>query len=271
MTTHISATVLSLAFCTAAVAGEQQDVMAVSRTATVQVQNLSAAPPRAGTGVFIAEQFVLTCFHVVGEFARDADGVPASVAGDIVVVLPDGQAARATVTTLPGGDDPAPVSHDFAVLKLSSKLKGPHAILPLAGAGRVPLVGDSVLFSGFPLNVPGLVTLRGMVAGFNRAGTRIFIQAPINKGNSGGAILDAEGRILGLINSREGAISAGLDSMRNRVRQQNGSVTFQGIDPLRTSAEIIDTVDQYISTGLGYAVSVDPIRAYLERHPDVLK
>ena len=88
---------------------------------------------------------------------------------------------------------------DIAVLKVDGK-DLPH--LPMADSDQIE-VGDVVLAVGNPFNVGQTVTL-GMVSAKGRGGVGLdyedFIQtdAAINPGNSGGALVDVEGRLVGL-------------------------------------------------------------------------
>jgi hypothetical protein len=48
-------------------------------------------------------------------------------------------------------------------------------------------------------------------------------------------------------------------------------VKLMGVDPLQATKNIIQTLDQYISTGIGYARSIKFAREYLGKHPELLK
>jgi serine peptidase DegS len=138
-----------------------------------------------GSGVIMrSDGYILTNEHVV------------SGVDDIAVALWDGRFASAEVV----GVDPAT---DLAVLKV--ELDGlPEA--PLA-EDRQPRVGDVVLAIGNALGLSHTVTL-GIVSATGRNDLRAqlyedFIQtdAAINAGNSGGALVNVEGEVIG-INTR---------------------------------------------------------------------
>jgi Do/DeqQ family serine protease len=144
-----------------------------------------------GSGVIVdAEGHILTNHHVVAGAER------------IEVQLADGREAMATVM----GSDP---ETDLALLRI------PLDKLPVATAGstRTLRVGDPVLAIGNPFGVGQTVT-SGIVSALGRSQLGInvfenFIQtdAAINPGNSGGALVDAEGRWVGVnsaIYSRSG-------------------------------------------------------------------
>jgi Do/DeqQ family serine protease len=136
-----------------------------------------------GSGVVVTKDgYVLTNNHVV-------DG-----ADKIQVDLTDGRSFEARVI---GTDQPS----DLAVLKI-----------PVSGLATVPIgdsekarVGDVVLAIGNPLGVGQTVTM-GIISGKGRAtgngngSFEDFIQtdAPINQGNSGGALVNTSGELVGI-------------------------------------------------------------------------
>jgi serine protease Do len=135
-----------------------------------------------GSGVIVTKDgYILTNDHVVDN------------ARQVKVTLPDGRQFTARVV----GRDP---KTDIAVVKIDAD----H--LPtvlMADSGKVK-VGDVVLAIGNPFGVGETVT-EGIVSAKNRGGMGIehyedFIQtdAAINPGNSGGALVDIDGRLIGI-------------------------------------------------------------------------
>ena len=135
-----------------------------------------------GSGVIMSEEgYILTNNHVIA--GADA----------IQVLLHDGRSATAQVV----GTDQAT---DLAVLKIS--LPRLQAIQP--GDSNAILVGDVVLAIGNPLGFGNSVT-QGIVSALGRWGLQAttyedYIQtdATIHLGNSGGALIDTRGRLLGI-------------------------------------------------------------------------
>src|SRR5262249_12387002 len=128
-------------------------------------------------------------------------------AQSIRVQIADGRVAEAHVV----GTDP---DTDLAVLKIGLKW------LPIAPLGRSDSlrVGDVVLAIGNPLGLAHTVT-HGIVSATRRAELGIapvedFIQtdAPINRGNSGGALVDSSGALVG-INTAMVAKSLGVEGI----------------------------------------------------------
>ncbi|HNQ87633.1 MAG TPA: DegQ family serine endoprotease [Verrucomicrobiota bacterium] len=141
------------------------------------------SPARQGIGsgvVVSADGYILTNNHVV-------DG-----ADDVKVALADGREFDAKIV----GRDP---KTEVAVLKVDAK-DLPH--IELADSDQIE-VGDLVLAVGNPFGIGQTVTL-GMVSAKGRARMGLdyedFIQtdAAINPGNSGGALVDSEGRLIGI-------------------------------------------------------------------------
>jgi serine protease Do len=143
-------------------------------------------PPRRegalGSGVVVtADGYILTNNHVV-EGSRQVE-----------VELTDGRTMKATVV---GTDAPS----DLAVLKVEAKSL---PTLPLGDSDNVR-VGDVALALGNPLGVGQTVTM-GIVSAKGRAtgggdSYEDFLQtdAPINQGNSGGALVNTRGELIGI-------------------------------------------------------------------------
>ncbi len=138
-----------------------------------------------GSGVIVsADGYILTNNHVVAE------------ADSLRVTLNDGREFDAKVI----GTDP---KTDVAVIKVDATNL---PILTLADSDKLR-VGDIVFAVGNPLGVGQTVTM-GIISATGRqvgilaeqGGYESFIQtdAAINQGNSGGALVDAQGRLVGI-------------------------------------------------------------------------
>lgn len=135
-----------------------------------------------GSGVIVSSDgYILTNSHVV----ENSD--------EIEVQFSDGRTKyKAEII----GTDP---NSDVAVIKIDA------TDLPAITMGDSAHleVGDAVLAIGNPMNVGHTVT-RGIVSALGREARMVnyenFIQtdAPINRGNSGGALIDAQGRLIGI-------------------------------------------------------------------------
>jgi serine peptidase DegS len=149
-----------------------------------------------GSGVIVDEAgHIVTNYHVIAN------------ADSVLVALADGRVANARVV----GRDP---DTDLAVLKIDL------TPLPIATFGRSDRlrVGDIVLAIGSPMGLSQTVT-HGIVSATGRqhmgvANLEDFIQtdAPINSGNSGGALVDSSGALIG-INTAMAAKSLGVEGI----------------------------------------------------------
>jgi serine protease DegQ len=165
-----------------------------------------------GSGVIVsADGYILTNFHVV----EGAD--------EIEVGLADGRKAAASIV----GTDP---ETDLAVIRIKAD-KLPVIVLGDTKAARV---GDVVLAIGNPFGVGQTVTL-GIISALGRNNLHInhfenFIQtdAAINFGNSGGALVDTRGNLLG--------INSAIYS------QTGGSVGIGFAIPVSTARTVLDSI-----------------------------
>jgi S1-C subfamily serine protease len=259
---------MCLAFFAKHLFGAQMNSIAQSRDSCVQV----IAADSRGTGFFISPDRVATCFHVVAALKVNGTDVQWTLHPDLKIKTSKGEVIDAVCVSDPNRFGPAPLHFDFAILKLKSKPKDAPVVLKLSDPAAKLDIGTDVIFSGYPLATPAMVTHKGMVSGIDQTGSIICIQAPINKGNSGGALLGPGGDVCGIIDMREGGISKGLQDLSHYIddAKKRGSVAIMGVDPLAVFNEMIGTLDTYISTGIGYAVSTRHLRDYISAHPDVM-
>jgi serine protease DegQ len=202
-----------------------------------------------GSGVIAsADGYVLTNNHVV------------QAADEIAVALADGRRLDARLV----GADP---ETDLAVLRVEAR------DLPAIRFGRSDAlrVGDVVLAIGNPFDVGQTVTM-GIVSalgrnnlGINRFENFIQTDAAINRGNSGGALIDASGQLVGINsaifspNARSPS-SVGIGfaiptSIVNEVFEQlvaRGKVVrgYFGIEPEDITPELAETLKLGRATGV---------------------
>ena len=187
-----------------------------------------------GSGVIVSpDGYILTNNHVV----EGAD--------ELNVALPDDREFKAKVI----GTDP---KTDIAIIKIDAQNL---PTVTLADSDKLR-VGDIVFAIGNPLNVGQTVTM-GIVSALGRknlhllddvGGYENFIQtdAPINMGNSGGALVDAKGRLVG-INS---AI----------MSTTNGSMGIGFAVPINLAANVMESLIATGTVARGYlGVGVDPL------------
>jgi hypothetical protein len=117
-----------------------------------------------------------------------------------------------------------------------------------------------------------MVTQKGMVSGAEKDLPFIIVQAPMNRGNSGGALLDGHGDVVGIVSNREGGLSPALSALSSQLANsaKSGSVKLAGGDNIQSTQSLIQTLNEYISPAIGYARRVGPLDAYIRSHAEVL-
>ncbi|HEY1561126.1 MAG TPA: Do family serine endopeptidase [Caulobacteraceae bacterium] len=151
----------------------------------------------AGSGFFISpDGYIVTNNHVVDH------------ADEIKVVLKDGKELKGVVV---GRDD----ATDLAVIKVEGH-GFPYVNFETSAK---PRVGDWVLAVGNPFSLGNTATA-GIVSAYNRDLGENFvdyiqIDAPINRGNSGGPTFDTYGRVIGvntaIFSPSGGSVGIGFD------------------------------------------------------------
>ncbi len=175
-----------------------------------------------GSGViFGADGYVLTNNHVING------------ADDIQVVLDDGRVRRAQVV----GSD---VETDLAVLHIDAR-----NLPTIAPRDRAAEVGDVVLAIGNPAGVGKTVTM-GIVSATGRqlkmSAYEDFIQtdAAINAGNSGGALVDSTGELVGI---NTAVYATPITSESGRAPQMPEGIGFA--IPVATAKAVLDQIIQH--------------------------
>lgn len=200
----------------------------------VSIEVLTDAGGGEGSGVIWDDQgHIVTNAHVV-------EG-----AQKVRVTLSDGRGYPAEIT----GTDP---SSDLAVLQVQDL---PDDVSPIQiGDDQDLSVGDPVMAIGNPLGLSGTVTT-GIVSALNRpvstaplsAGdpssaavtNAVQTSAAINPGNSGGALVDGNGRLVG--------INSAIASLPSAGGGQGGSIGIGFAIPMTVASSI---VDQLITSGV---------------------
>jgi Do/DeqQ family serine protease len=156
-----------------------------------------------GSGCIISKDgYILTNHHVIADDSVSVRGGSVTVKIDAVLVkLPDGREYPAKII---GSDE----ATDLALLKIDAK---DLPTIKMADSDKTR-VGDIVFAIGNPMDV-GLTVTHGIISAIGRSQVsssddpvpakvhiESFIQtdASINEGNSGGPLVDAQGRLIGL-------------------------------------------------------------------------
>jgi serine protease DegS len=139
-------------------------------------------PIGLGSGIIVDQKgYILTNFHVVAQ------------ADQILIALQDGRLFNAKVV----GSD---LITDLAVLQI----EGNNLPVIPQNISYTPRVGDVVLAIGNPYNLGQTIT-QGIISatgrnGMSSSGRQDFLQtdAAINEGNSGGALINSRGELVGI-------------------------------------------------------------------------
>ncbi|MEX0268587.1 S1C family serine protease [Leptolyngbyaceae cyanobacterium UHCC 1019] len=182
-----------------------------------------------GSGVIIsADGKVITNAHVV----RDSSTV--------TITLQDGTKAQAKVVSVGevGGN------RDLALLKIEGKSNFPT--LPPGGTASLR-VGQQVFAIGFPFGGSKFFS-QGVVSQVNSQKRLIYTDAAINKGNSGGPLLNRQGEVIGINTagpSENVNYAISIDSVQAFLRQpatgpkQTACVGKQSLQQIKMDGSVI--------------------------------
>lgn len=207
-------------------------------------RGMTPAQPRLasglGSGVVIrSDGYIVTNAHVVGDAER------------VEVEFADRRTLQAEVV---GVDEPT----DLAVLKVDAT---DLPTVPLGDSSQVK-VGDVVLALGNPLGVGqtvtmGIVSAKGRTTALADDSYQDFIQtdAPINQGNSGGALVNLSGELVGInaqILSRTGGnIGLGFAIPSTMVRSVTDQLVRDGAVRRSQLGVVVQGITPDLADGLG--------------------
>lgn len=187
--------------------GSIEQVAATVLPSVVELQTPSGGQVQLGSGIILtSDGLILTNNHVVSPAAN----APAGANGaQNKVTLADGRTAPFSIV----GTDPV---DDIAVVRA----QGLSGLTPLAlGSSSDLKVGQQVVAVGSPLGLSNTVT-SGIISALHRPVSpggdpasahldAIQTDAPLNPGNSGGALVNLKGQLIGINTAVAGLASAG--------------------------------------------------------------
>ncbi len=164
--------------------GSLADVVEQVMPVVVTIHTVNEEGGGAGSGVIIeASGLILTCWHVVD----DADEITVTI-------------GNTDYTAIVAGHDR---SLDAAILMVNRRT---NELLPVARIGiDKPRMGDPVFTLGNPYDL-GLSVSLGIVSALDRdseltTAKEYLIDAGLNPGNSGGALFNMKGELIGITNA----------------------------------------------------------------------
>jgi hypothetical protein len=242
------------------------DIIELSRNSCVKIYSKNGNS--SGSGFFISDDLIATCFHVISSIKQNGQQInDGEIYQDLQIITITGENIHANCISPPTQEDSSPLYKDFAVLKLIKKPENlKNYILQLSDKDiKTIKIGSDCYFSGYPLSAPALITHKGMISGIDDTRSLICIQGSINKGNSGGALISDDGKVMGIVSMREGGISKALEDLIVHIEntEKQGSINFIGVDPLQAIKETVKTLDTFISTGIGYAKNIKFLMEYI--------
>src|SRR6476660_7443369 len=191
-----------------------------------------------GSGFFIsADGYAITNNHVVEK------------AESVQVTTDDGKTHKAKVI----GTDPRT---DLALIKVED---APFPYVKLSD--KSPRIGDWVLAVGNPFGLGGTVTAgivsaRGRDIGASAYDDFIQIDAPVNKGNSGGPTFDTDGNVIGvntaIFSPSGGSVGIAFDIPAETVKTVVAQLKDKGFVRRGWIGVQIQSVTSEIAEGLGF-------------------
>jgi Do/DeqQ family serine protease len=193
-----------------------------------------------GSGVVVTtDGYILTNNHVV----EGAD--------DVSVDFVDGRTLTAKVI---GTDKPS----DLALLKIN----GTNFPAVMLGDSDAVKIGDVVLAVGNPLNIGqtvtmGIISAKGRSTGVGDGSYEDFLQtdAPINHGNSGGALVNTKGQLVGInsqiVSNSDGNIGIGFAIPANMARRVMTDLRTSGKVTRAQLGVTVQTVTADMAESLG--------------------
>ncbi len=229
-----------------------------------------------GTG-FLVKDGLVTCSHCLPEGGYDAVAIHLdddSKGNDIVPIRYEAHDVASWVVARS-----VKTENDYVFFTCSEKEFEDRHRFEFTESSLLS-VGTQVAFLGFPFGVGHLTSHVGYVSSLYKDNgvTVLRIDGSINKGNSGGPVLDlSSGRVVGLITRSEtGLIEVAFDQLINsfknnqdtlgQISKSGSTIKLGGFDPIQgatvTQAQLMKLAEQIrrsANVGIGIAFSTDAL------------
>lgn len=171
---------------------------------------------------------------------------------------------------------------DFAILDLEDSDINKLPSLEFCSAEYSIPIGKQIVLLGYPFNQDSLAIHTGIVSSKYSINNVDYIQidASVNKGNSGGPLIDKEtGKVIGIVTRKGNGLTNLFDQVRQGVIQsiqyieniKGVQAQIGGIDIIQATGitqrqilTIFNEIDRSANVGIGYAFGLKEVRKYFE-------
>ena len=224
---------------------------------------------------FLSNGLLITCSHVIRQYPFDS------------VEITFGDQNKNPITPVRYSADTLTNSiikesleseYDFAIIKFNEPEVNGRYQLQIKHM-KHDVVGEQVLFFGFPFGTQHLTSHNGYISSdFWRGSRHVFqIDGSINPGNSGGPLIHiASGSVIGIVTRTETGLEKDFDQLVEAVnnnlrvldqsRQGGARVSIAGIDPvaaaqvtMRILARLSFNMKRSANVGIGFCFSSEHI------------
>lgn len=170
-----------------------KDIVAENESSEKAINNNQRPIISSGTGFFVSQGTIMTADHVINRCTSD------------VMVSYKGVKHKAKIVAKDAANDMAVLSTDFTAAQVLS-------------FNNAPRLGEAAYTFGFPL--PGHLSSSGVftmgnvsgLTGANADWRFLQVSTPIQQGNSGGALVNAAGDVIGIVLEKLNAMSVAKET-----------------------------------------------------------
>lgn len=204
-------------------------------TVQMEAEQVSKADEWSGTGFALNNGYIATNYHVVdGAKSIEVHGVNGNVSSNYTASV------VATDKT-----------NDLAIIRITDSRFSGFGVIPYAIKSQIVDVGEDVWVLGYPLTqvlgneiklTNGVVSSR---SGYQGDVATYQISAPVQPGNSGGPLFDAQGNVVGIVNAGvPGAENVGYAIKTSYLKNLADSYSLSSVLPTTNSISSLVLKDQ---------------------------